>query len=146
MSGEGAAAQIRAAADVLWRDASSTEPTLADARVLAILWATVELERAERELGEVLGGPLHAGPAPRDAALGATVRVAHPFGRSPEPALLLVEPDTEGRLAALLARHGEGVVAVDLEVNGAMRRVEITSDRGGRPPRGPSGHPPEAGA
>jgi len=37
-----------------------------------------------------------------------------PSGRT----LLLMEPDTEGRLAAFLARHGEGLAAVYLAGSG----------------------------
>ena len=77
-------------------------------------WATVELDRAEREL---LGS---AGPAseaaPSVAAAGAppltdTILGAHarrlqlPGG---DELVVLLEPSTEGRLAAALARHGEG--------------------------------------
>jgi hypothetical protein len=78
-----------------------------DAELLAVGWATVELDRAAAELG---GGPLAWADGPRDALLGARVRIAAadaPAG----VALVLLEPDTEGRIAAALARHGEGVVA-----------------------------------
>lgn len=144
--GANARAAILAAAESLRRDAAREDPALADARLTAVLWATVELDRAERELGAILGAPLDPDPAPRDVALGAAVRVARPFGQAPEPALRLLEPDTEGRLAALLARHGEGVLAIEVEVppDGAIRRLELTSGPGGRPPRGPSARPPEA--
>ena len=133
-----AAAIVQAAA------AAAADPGLAAARVAAIYWATVELDRAERELGLALGDPLDARAGPRDAPLGAVVRTSRRFCPPPGPRLQLVEPDTEGRLAALLARHGDGVVAVDVTVGGRTRRLEITSDRGGRPPRAPSGRPPSA--
>jgi hypothetical protein len=67
-------------------------------------WATVELDRAERELVLSRGWPA-AVPAANDLLLGATTRIA----RSPDGGgtLVLLEPFTEGRLAATLARHGE---------------------------------------
>jgi hypothetical protein len=130
-----ARAAIVEAAEALRRAAAADDPALAAARLRAIVWGTVELDRAERELGLILGDALEATPAPRDPALGATVRVARPFGQPPAPALVLAEPDTEGRLAGLLARHGEGVLAVEIEVeaDGATRRLELTTDPGGRP-------------
>jgi hypothetical protein len=140
-----AARAIRAAAEAIAGGASRTDTSLRGARVTAILWATVELERAERELGVALSEPLRSEPAARDPDLGATVRSSRPFGPLPEPSLLLVEPDTEGRLAALLARHGEGVLAVDVAVDGRIRRLEVTSGRGGRPRQAPSGRRPAAG-
>jgi hypothetical protein len=137
-----ARAAILAAAEAFQRDVALDDAALRGARLTAIVWATVELDRAERELGAILGAPLAAHAAPRDDALGATVRVARPFGPAPEPALLLVEPDTEGRLAALLARHGEGIVAIQVDAGGETRRLELTSGPGGRPPGGTSDRPP----
>lgn len=139
---------IRAAAAAIVQAAAAAadDPGLAGARVTAIYWATVELDRAERELGSALGESLDARPGPRDAALGATVRTSRRFWPPPEPRLHLVEPDTEGRLAGLLARHGEGVLAVDVAVGGRTHRLEVTSDRGGRPPTGPSDRPPSPAA
>jgi hypothetical protein len=137
-----ARAAILAAAEAFQRDVARDDPALRGARLTAIVWATVELDRAGRELGAILGAPLAARAAPRDDALGATVRVARPFGPAPEPALLLAEPDTEGRLAALLARHGEGIVAIEVDAGGETRRLELTSGLGGRPPGGTSDRPP----
>jgi len=137
-----ARAAIRAAAEALQRELARDDASLQGARLTAIVWATVELDRAERELGAILGAPLDARTAPRDDALGASVRRARPFGHAPEPALLLVEPDSEGRLAALLARHGEGIVAIEVDGGGATRRLELTSGPGGRPPGATSDRPP----
>jgi GNAT superfamily N-acetyltransferase len=69
--------------------------------VAGIGWSTVDLERAERELGFAFedGAP--------DAILGARSRIA--AGALAVP-LVLLEPATEGRLAASLARLGEGPV------------------------------------
>ena len=75
--------------------------------VLAVGWATVELERAERELGAAFDldfvdapGSVHLGCACRRSV--ATVDGVH---------VVLLEPTTEGRLAVPLARHGEGLAA-----------------------------------
>lgn len=70
---------------------------------LAIAWATVDVARAVAGIGA-----LPVDRRPRDATLGASVTLVP--GR-PVPVALL-EPDTEGRLAAMLARHGEGPVGV----------------------------------
>ena len=72
-------------------------------------WATVDLDRAE---WEVAG---HDSPivwnVPRDPHLGAHCRllVFHNDRR-----VVLLEPDTEGRLAASLARFGEGAAVTYL--------------------------------
>ncbi|TAJ99368.1 MAG: hypothetical protein EPO36_12185 [Chloroflexota bacterium] len=78
-------------------------------RRLVIGWATVELDRAEVEVGAALAAGL--GPdlpirddAPDDELLGARCRLL----RSARGEVLLLEPSTEGRLAAALARHDEG--------------------------------------
>jgi len=81
-------------------------------RPQALGWATVELDRAASELARDLGFPVGAF---RDAigseALGAHCRVVH--GALPDGlSLAILEPATEGRLAATLARFGEGPVVV----------------------------------
>jgi len=72
----------------------------------AVGWATVELERASRDVGGTWQ------PAAHDRLLGAAV------WRAPEdhPTALLLEVNTEGRLAGALARHGEGPIALYLRV------------------------------
>lgn len=101
-------------------------------------WATVELDRAEAAFGVTPGSASAAplatravAPATRDVAedardelLGAVARVIRtPDGRE----IALLEPFTEGRLAAALARHGEGVVALYLIADpGASARVRAT--------------------
>ena len=74
----------------------------------AIGWATVELDRAVAQLAAVLGVPETAfDVAPGSAALGAHCRIA----REPvvdDLRLAVLEPSTEGRLAAALARWDEG--------------------------------------
>lgn len=71
-------------------------------------WATVELDRAAREL--FADPPLS--PDGRDAMLGARARLVQAPARGP---IALLEPTTEGPLAAALARHGEGWIGAYLE-------------------------------
>lgn len=75
--------------------------------VIAVGWATVELDRAARELGSAFG--LQFVEAPGSAHLGCACRrsVATVDGVH----VVLMEPITEGRLAVTLARHGEGLAA-----------------------------------
>ena len=83
-------------AELAWLAAGpSAEP-----RLLAEIHATVELERALRSRGQP---PDRAAHAVDDALLGARV-VVLPDG------IAIAEPSTEGRLAASLARHDEGIV------------------------------------
>jgi len=98
--------------------ATADDPRLAPiaCRPIALGWATVELDRAAVELGAALDLPaarfVEVDPTP---ALGARCRIARgvlPTGMT----LVLLEPNTEGRLAASLARHGEGPAAVWLAV------------------------------
>jgi hypothetical protein len=72
----------------------------------AEIWATVDLERTLAELGIeglAAGAASDAGP---DPLLGARVLVV-PVGPN-GPRRAIAEPTTEGRLAATLARRGEG--------------------------------------
>jgi hypothetical protein len=128
-----ASGAILDAAEAILAEAARSEPGLAGGSIVAIGWATVDTDRAERELGHVLGARLGSVPMERDADLGAFVRRATPFEVG--PSLLLLEPDTEGRLAAILARHGEGVALVVVAAAGGTYRLTLTSDRGGRSPR-----------
>lgn len=80
-------------------------------------WATVELDRAELEVVGALAGKTDGltdpgvEDAPDERVLGARARLLrYPGDRE----VLLLEPSTEGRLAAALARHGEGRVALYL--------------------------------
>jgi hypothetical protein len=81
-------------------------------RPIAVGWATVDLERGTAELADLLGVTAEAfSPAADSIALGARCRVAAgilPGGL----ALVILEPITEGRLTAALARLGEGPATV----------------------------------
>jgi hypothetical protein len=90
---------------------------MAEPTVVALGWATVDLERAAREHGASLAqAPLFVS-VPRSGSLGArclatrTVPGTTLAGRVIPDWLVLLEPDTEGRLAGYLARHGEGWAA-----------------------------------
>ena len=79
--------------------------------ILAVGWATVELDRAALELASVLlpGTSFQRGPPSEH--LGARCRlgrVAPAFVQELAAIVVLLEASTEGRLAATLARHGEG--------------------------------------
>jgi hypothetical protein len=99
-------------------------------RILAGIWATVDLERSVARLRT----------APASAGANADPGSADPLQAADDPLLgarvlvlttgdgqqvAVAEPSTEGRLAGTLARHGEGHVGayletpVDLEVVGA---------------------------
>ena len=93
-------------------------PPAPASRLHALGWATVELDRAERELSADLGlGPAAFIEAPDSGLLGARCRVAldtFPGG----VALVILEPATEGRLSAALARHGEAPLAAWFVLDG----------------------------
>jgi hypothetical protein len=87
-----------------------------------VAWATVELDRAEADLdvwlAPVAEPAMADGPAVEvlgatDPHLGARTRVRAAPGL-PGEVLVLSEPATEGRLAASLARDGEGPCALYL--------------------------------
>jgi hypothetical protein len=80
-------------------------------------WASVELDRAERELVATIHGPAPTvAEAPASELLGASCRLIRPRNASE---LLLLEPSTEGLLAAALARNDEGWLATWLVVEAA---------------------------
>ncbi|HEY7524336.1 MAG TPA: hypothetical protein VH720_11865 [Candidatus Limnocylindrales bacterium] len=83
-------------------------PDTAMVEPVAVGWATVELERAAGEQVAALGGGVAFETAPPDDLLGARCLIARPPGL---PAWVLLEPSTEGPLAAFLVRHGEGLAA-----------------------------------
>jgi len=88
-------------------------------RLVAVGWSTVELDRAEAELGMWLAAAGGDPGAVRDPHLGAAVRVWE-APELPGSRLAIAEPDTEGRLAASLARDGEGPCALYLAPAGGL--------------------------
>ncbi|HUQ44983.1 MAG TPA: hypothetical protein VM451_11335 [Candidatus Limnocylindria bacterium] len=161
----GGSAGLVADATAIVRDAAGRDPWLSGLVLDAIGWATVELERAAEELGQAftragLPGPAWA-PGPRDSLLGASSWVSSEWWPAPSggpgPAIVLLEPDTEGRLAATLARFGEGVGAIYLSAPapdaagmphatrdaarhaGAPDALPIDRSRLGAPAAGPAG-------
>jgi hypothetical protein len=104
-----------------------------DGRAVAVGWATVDPDRAAAELASQLGlAPDAFVPAEDSLALGARCRLAAavlPDGLS----LAILDPATESRLAATLARHGEGPAVV-----WSIARPGATSSRGRARP-GPLG-------
>src|SRR5262245_64494547 len=124
--------EIVGVAEAIRASAAERDPWLAEVPVVGIGWATVELDRAVSELSAI--GRFE--PAPRDATLGASARRGSLLDRT-RPALVLLEPDTEGLLAATLARFGEGVGAVYL---GPLDRADVDDTPRLGPPRpGPLG-------
>jgi hypothetical protein len=117
MTDPDARAQLEAAAAAIRAEVAERDPWLAEQPVVGVGWATVERDRAAGELADLAVFR----DAQRDANLGAFARRSHPAGRS-RPAIVLLEPDTEGLLAATLARFGEGVRVVYL---GPLDRADI---------------------
>ena len=74
-------------------------PPDSEPRVLAVIWATVDFDRVLAGIG------LAAEALPDDRLLGAAVRLVRPPDGEP---IALLEPTTEGRIAATLALLGEG--------------------------------------
>jgi hypothetical protein len=128
--------------DAFLAAAGMLEPHL-DGVPVAIGWATVELDRALAELADATGVPADRfAIAGDDELLGARCLVAVDVLAGGH-ALVALEPATEGRLAATLARQGEGPAVLWLTVadlsassaaaRGAARATELTlsSARGG---------------
>jgi hypothetical protein len=91
-------------------------------RVLAVIWATVDSERALADLGSA------AVPLPDDALLGASVRLLRPADGDP---VAVLEPNTEGRLAATLARNGEGPAGEYVEAPTGLESLAEAAAREG---------------
>jgi hypothetical protein len=108
-------AALVAASEEVRKDAHAPELPIA-----AIGWATVDSERARADLDAVLSGDPGApqlqpwAPIERDPDLGARAWARAAADPGGAPALVVLEPDTEGRLAASLARFGEGVAVIYL--------------------------------
>ena len=111
-AGRDGPAEVPGLADQLAGDGRRIVAELAGRERLALVgvgWATVELARAVRELTGALGQALELpfGPAPDDPAMGAYCEVGRLVGGL---WLVLMEPNTEGRLAGCLVRFGEATV------------------------------------
>ena len=119
--------RARARLEVTEPSAGPTGPAPSTARFLALGWATVDLERAAATWRGVRWMPaprdslegartlVRQGEAPADvSSVEATSADAASAGAAADHAVtvVLLEPDTEGRLAASLARHGEGPAAL----------------------------------
>ena len=87
-------------ADAVASLAAITQADSVGLPVIALGWATVDTDRATAELLEY--GPFE--PAPDETLIGARCRVGSPAAIR----VAILEPNTEGRLAATLARHDEG--------------------------------------
>lgn len=86
-------------------------PQLDGHPIVALGWATVDLDAVRARIEDDAGfGAFEA--AARDEHLGARTIIHRPGPASGEPMEVLLEPDTEGRIAASLARHGEGFAAI----------------------------------
>lgn len=86
-------------------------PQLEAHPIVALGWATIDLDAVRGRIESDAGfGAFDM--ASRDDHLGARAAVHRPGDGSGEPIEILLEPDTEGRLAASLARHGEGFAAI----------------------------------
>lgn len=112
-------------------------------RLVGIGWATVDVARSASELGA-----RRLDPRPPDEALGAHAARATDFApdENPEedrswlsngPELVLLEPSTEGRIAASLARFGEGPAA--LYIASPAARAGAATGRPSAPTAGPFG-------
>jgi hypothetical protein len=84
-----------------------TEPP----RLVAVGWATVDLERTLEDLGIAV-----AGPEVEEPSLGARARLVGVAATT----IVVLEPSTEGRLAAALARRGEGICALYLSARASL--------------------------
>jgi hypothetical protein len=110
------------------------------ARLLGVAWATVDLERGARELAarfDLEPGAFRS--SVEDGWLGAAAKVA----RLGTTNLVVLEPVTEGRVAAALARFGEGPAGVYFGLPGPATGVVRAGPLGagallpGTPPWGP---------
>jgi hypothetical protein len=102
------------------RMAEGGRDTRGGLRLVAVGWATIDLDRAEDELDPWIGPALATGRGDgEDAGLGARVRLRQ-AGSLPGDWLAFLEPSTEGRAAASLARDGEGPCALYLRPAGGL--------------------------
>ena len=102
-------------------------------------WATVDLDRADREV-ILQRGWAPALAAPDDVLLGARTRVAASADGS--DMIVLLEPASEGRLGASLVRFAEGFVVEYLVVRNLDQAIAVAHAGGVKlssPASGPFG-------
>jgi hypothetical protein len=98
--------------------------------VVARIWRTVDVERTVAQLG------LAAEPIERDEVLGGQGVLVRPPGELP---VAILEPFTEGRLAASLARNGEGDAGWYAAPPGGLEEARRTGEWLGPEATGPFG-------
>jgi hypothetical protein len=113
-------------------------PDGVEPRVIAELWATVDADRALRDLGR------SAERLADDPLLGASIRVVRDeTDAAAALAIALAEPATEGLLAATLARFGEGPAGRYIDATDGLaavvRRAAAAQIPLSRPAGGPFG-------
>jgi hypothetical protein len=115
--------------DRLAEDAESALVAVAGPRAveLAVIWATVDLERTLARLGIAVSGA--AAGVGTDTLIGGHVVVAPSV--VDRPRLAIAEPFTEGRLAATLARHGEGPAGRYVAVSDDLRQARTRAAEAG---------------
>ena len=113
---------------------------LPGARLVAIGWATIDLDRSAGPGSLARSGDVPHADLVRDDLLGARARR---IGAMDGIVVVLLEPDTEGRLAASLARFGEGLaavwVALDPPSDGRTEEPQRPGVGMSRPAQGPFG-------
>ena len=98
--------------------------------VVARIWRTVDVERTVKHLG------LEAEPLAHDEVLGGQGVLVRPPGELP---IAILEPFTEGRLAASLARNGEGEAGSYAAPPGGLDEARATGVSVGPEAPGPFG-------
>ncbi len=100
---------------------AAPDPVVARLELVAVGWATVDLDQAAIDLGPWLAPPDDPTVLPegQEPHLGARTRVRTSVGL-PGTLLVLLEPSTEGRVSATLARHGEGPCAIYLRPSAGL--------------------------
>lgn len=109
-------------ADELRRALPAAKRILGSAFRLVFGWATVDLDRAA--LDAAAGALIRSRDVSDDVLLGARCRLVSIGARERE--VILLEPATEGRIAASLARFGEGLVVLYLLVS--REKLEVVTD------------------
>jgi len=99
--------------------ATPLPPAAGPLALVGVAWATVELDRADRELAQWLAPAADEPGEAIEPHLGARVRTRATTDL-PGERVVLAEPATEGRLAASLARDGEGPCVLYLRPAGGL--------------------------